>query len=235
LTDFKITKGEVRSIIDSTLGIERPEKKLDEAVVAQPKSFDVPTELLSEKAKSFHRGLYEGYIQTFNEVSAHLDTVNRREVNNGGSGFRSLKLDETYNLNALWLHELFFANMSDLHSEINHDSLAYMRLERDWGTFDDWQWDFMACAKAARSGWAVCGYHTFLQRYVNVFVDSHDGHVPMGVYPVIVIDMWEHSYVRDYLGHKDDYLVGQMKELDWDIIEARFERAERMAKALTAG
>lgn len=223
-------KSEIRNIIDASLGIQR--EKLDEAYVAQPKTYDIKTELLSEKAKGLHRRLYESYIAIVNQISAHLDTVSRQDVNNRGSGYRSLKADETYNLNGLWLHELFFANMSDLHSEINHDSLAYMRLERDWGTFDAWQWDFMACAQSARNGWAVCGYHTFLQRYVNFYVDGNDCHIPLGVYPVIVIDMNEHAYVRDYLDQKDDYLIGQMKELDWNIIEQRFERAEGIADAL---
>ena len=161
-----------------------------------------------------------------------MDSVSRDNSHANGSAYRSLKIDESYNLNAVWLHELFFANMSDVHSEIMADSMAYMRLERDFGTFDDWQIDFIANGMSSRNGWAICGYHMFLQRYVNFFIDAHDQHVPMGVYPVIVIDMWEHAFTKDYLEHKKDYLIGQMKELNWQIIESRFERAEKIANAL---
>ena len=72
----------------------------------------------------------------------------------------------------------------------------------------------------------------YLQRYINIFIDGHDGHVPMGVYPVIVLDCWEHAYTRDYLAMRDDYVFGQLKELQWDVIANRFERAEKIAKAL---
>jgi Fe-Mn family superoxide dismutase len=112
------------------------------------------------------------------------------------------------------------------------DSLSYLKLQRDFGTFDDWQKDFMAVAMAAGNGWAVCGYHTFLRRYVNMIVSHHSGDVMLGVFPVVVLDMWEHSYTRDYLGDKKNYLMAQMKEFNWSVIEDRFKRAEAIAGAV---
>jgi Fe-Mn family superoxide dismutase len=165
-------------------------------------------------------------------VSAKLDTANRTETNPRHSDYRSLKLDETYNLNAVWLHELYFANCFDPNSEIVMDSQAYLKLQRDFGNFDDWQKDFMACAMSAGSGWAVCGYHMFLRRYVNTFVSHHSSDVMLGLFPVIVVDMWEHAYTKDYLNDKKSYLVSQMREFNWTVIEDRFKRAESVAQAV---
>ena len=165
-------------------------------------------------------------------MSSELDTANRGEVNSRHSEFRSLKLDETWNLNALWLHELYFANCFDPHSEIVMDSMAFLRLQRDFGTFDDWQRDFMACALASKGGWAVTGYHLFLKKYVNFFIDDHAGNVPVGLYPLIVVDMWEHAYYKDYLNDSKSYLVSQMRELNWEVIEDRFKKAEAIAQAV---
>jgi superoxide dismutase, Fe-Mn family len=226
-----VKRSEVKKIISDTLGLGKAGEDLTEAYVASVKSYDLPTELLSEKAKAAHKRLYEDYVQTLNEVSARLDTVDRQGAASGASAYRSLKLDETYNLNAVWLHELFFANISDLHSEIMADSLAFMRLERDWGNFTDWQFDFMACAMSARDGWAVCGYDMYLQRYINTLIDQHSLSVPVGLYPVIVMDMHEHAEFRDYLDDKKSYLIGMMRQLQWGIIEERFKRAERIAEA----
>lgn len=50
-------------------------------------------------------------------------------------------------MNGSYLHELYFANIADSQSRISMDSLSYMRLNRDFGTFDNWQRDFIACAK----------------------------------------------------------------------------------------
>ena len=207
------------------------DNSLDEAYVAEPKKFKQVTEFVTQKTKDAHSDLYKGYVESLNKVSAELDTANRSEANPRHSEFKSLKKDEVYNLNAVWLHELYFANCFDPHSEITMDSLSYMRLERDFGTFEDWQKDFMACANSAGVGWAVCGYHMFLQRYVNTFVGSHDRNVMLGIYPVVVLDMWEHAH-RDYLNDKKSYIVSQMRELNWNVIEERVNKAEQIAQAL---
>jgi Fe-Mn family superoxide dismutase len=74
---------------------------------------------------------------------------------------------------------------------------------------------------AAGNGWAVCGYHTFLKKYINVPISHHSGDIPLGFYPVIVVDMWEHAYARDYLTDKKSYLIAQMREINWEVCEDR--------------
>ena len=207
-------------------------EKLDEAYVAEPKVFKQVSEFSTQKTKDAHEELYKGYVETLNKISAELDTADRSAANSTHSQYRSLKLDEIYNSNATWLHELYFADAFDPHSEITMDSLSYMRLERDFGTFEDWQRDFIACAMSAGSGWAVCGYHLFLQRYVNTVVRNHSGDVMLGLYPVIVVDMWEHAYFRDYLNDKKSHLIARMREFDWDVIEERVKKAELISQAI---
>lgn len=212
--------------------VNLPRISLDESYVAQQKPFKQVSELVSQKTKDAHTLLYKEYLEKTNEVSSKLDTANRVNANSKHSDFRSLKLDEAYNLNAVWLHELYFANCFDPHSEIAMDSNSYLKLQRDFGTFEDWQRDFIACAMVAGNGWVVCGYHTFLKRYVNVIVSNHSQDVMIGLYPVIVVDMWEHAYVRDYLTDKKSYLIAQMRELNWTVIEDRVKRSEAIAQAV---
>ena len=47
-----------------------------------------------------------------------------------------------------------------------------------------------------------------------------------GSYPVIVLDMWEHAYYKDYLNDKKKYIFAMMKQLNWKVIDERFQRAE---------
>jgi len=207
------------------------ENSVNESYVAEPKKFKQVTEFVTQKTKDAHTDLYKGYIESLNKISAELDTANRSEANPRHSDYKSLKKDEVYNLNATWLHELYFSNCFDPHSEVTMDSLSYLRLERDFGTFEDWQRDFMACANSAGVGWAVCGYNIFLQRYVNTFVCSHDTNVMLGLYPIIVLDVWEHAY-RDYLNDKKSYIVSQMREFNWTVVEERVKKAESIAQVL---
>ena len=218
----------LKQIIREELGIN--DSTLNESYIVQAKKYDLPTELLSNKNKEEHQQLLAKYVESLNKVSTKLDTVSREEANLNHSEFRSLKMDEVYNMNAAYLHALFFENISDQRSIITMDSIAFMRLERDFGSFDAWQKDFVACALSSRNGWALTVYNTMLKRYVNVVVDLHSNSVPIASYPIIVMDCWEHSYYRDYLSDRKTYVYGMMKELDWKEIDERFKKAEKIAK-----
>ena len=218
--------------IRADLGLDKHDEVISESYVTTAKKYELRTELLSEKTKKSHQELLENYVETLNSVSAELDTAPRDEANLNNSDFRSLKIDEVYNLNAAYLHALFFENISDVNSRITMDSLAYMRLQRDFGSFDDWQKDFIACALSARNGWAITVYNTVLNRYINVVVDLHSEHVPISSFPVIVLDVWEHAYYRDYLKDRKSFVFAMMKELTWDAIEERFKKCDRIAKVV---
>lgn len=206
--------------------------KLEESYSAQQKQFNIKTDFLSGKNVNNHIELYKGYIENFNKVSAKLDTADRSNVNGNHSDFRNCKLDETYNMNAAYLHELFFANVGDNNSQINMDTLSYMRLNRDFGTFDSWQKDFIACALSSRCGWAITYLNFYTQSYMNCFIDLHTKDVPAGLYPVIVMDMWQHSYYKDYLKDSKTYLVAMMKQLNWNVIESRIEKADKILNVI---
>jgi Fe-Mn family superoxide dismutase len=225
-----IKNGEIRQILKSSMGLDKED--LNESLVAQPKNYQNSTEFLSNSTKRAHKELYEGYVENFNKISAKLDTVDRDKSNSNNSEFRSLKIDETYNMNALYLHELYFANISDLQSDIKMDSLSYMRLSRDFGDFDKWQMDFLACCQASRCGWAVTYYNLFTQTYMNVVIDLHSIEVPIGFFPIIVMDVWQHAYYRDYLRDVKTYSMAMMKELNWTVIEDRVKKAEKIAQVL---
>src|SRR5271166_190687 len=80
-------------------GMPHPPTRLAEAYVAEAKPYSLVTEFLSQKAKDAHTQLYKSYVETLNRVSSELDTAERSKADSKHSEFRSLKLDETYNLN----------------------------------------------------------------------------------------------------------------------------------------
>lgn len=216
----------IKEMIKKDLGL----KHINESYVTKAKKYDITTELLSPKSIESHQQLFEQYVEDLNTVSAKLDTVSRDDSSLNNSEFRSLKIDEVYNLNAAYLHALFFENIGDPNSIITMDSLTFMRIERDFGSFDDWQKDFIACALSARNGWAVLVYNSYLGRYMNVVVDLHHQNIPLGSPVVLALDCWEHSYYRDYLKDRKSYIYAMMKEIDWKLVEKRVEKCEKVAK-----
>jgi Fe-Mn family superoxide dismutase len=219
---------QIKKIISDSLGLTKEDQQLDESFVASKKTYKLNTDMLSAKNKENHLNVYQGYVDAFNRTSAELDTADRSSSNPLHSVFKMTKENEVDSLNSVWLHELFFANISDIHSEISMNSLSFMRLERDFGSFDAWQKDFIACTSAAKSGWAVLGYNMFLNSYMNVFIEGNVTNVPVGFMPIIVMDTHQHAYYRDYLGDVKTYVVAMMKELNWEVIESRFAKVDSM-------
>ena len=233
MSDF--TNKDIKENIKKSLGLEEEKNQISESYVAQAKHFNLATEFLSSANKRNHQELYDQYVKDFNQISAELDTVDRDNASSNHSRYRSLKIDETYNLNGAYLHELYFSNIGDSQSKITQDSLSFMRLNRDFGTFDNWQRDFLACAKSARCGWAITYLNIYTQSYMNCFVDLHSENVPVGMYPVIVLDVWQHAYYKDYLKDISTYLTAMMKQLRWNVIEKRFEKADKIIQIVRGG
>ena len=222
MTDIK---KQIQLSIDSVLS-----EKINEAYVAEPKKFDLRTEFLSEKTKKIRYRSFERRVEALNTTSARLDGADREGANPHSSDYRSLKLDEAHAHNTAFFRALYFENISDLNSKITMDMLCFLRLERDFGSFDEWQKDFIACAMSSRDGYAMTGYSIFLKRYVNWVIDTEALNVPIGVIPVIVLDVAEGAYYRDYQDDRKSYVTAMMKEFNWDRIEERIERADTVAK-----
>jgi Fe-Mn family superoxide dismutase len=221
----KLLNNDVKNVIKDTL-------KLNESLSAQEKKFNINTDFISTDNLQNHVTLYQNYIKNFNQANAKLDSVNKAEANSNHSDFRSHKLDETYNMNGVYLHELYFANIGDNSSQIQMDSLAYMRLARDFGSFDEWQKDFLACCNASQNGWAITYLNTYTQTYMNAMIDMHTNNVPFGTIPVIVMDVWQHAYYRDYLKDVNTYSRAMMKQLKWSVVEERVKRADKILSVM---
>ena len=60
--------------------LKMPEE-INESYVVQARSYNLPTEYLSQKTKVAHQELLDGYVNSLNQVSAELDVANREEAN----------------------------------------------------------------------------------------------------------------------------------------------------------
>src|SRR3989338_2159198 len=67
---------------------------------------------LSEKQISQHHDvLYAGYVKKTNEIRKALETVDKSTTNATFSQLRELKVEETFALNGVRLHEFYFDNL----------------------------------------------------------------------------------------------------------------------------
>ena len=76
-------------------------------------------------------------------------------------------------------------------------------------------------------------YSIPLKRYMNVVVDGHTSGIPAATIPIICLNVAEHYYFRDYLANRKAYVYAMMKELNWEVIEKRVRKAEKIAKVMS--
>lgn len=167
-----------------------------------------------------HMRLYEGYVTNINKIDEELIRGNaqRDQANTTFSYYRELKRGETFALNGVILHELYFENIGG--TETEPDQTTRAKLERDFGSFEQWKDDFIATAKASR-GWAVLSFDQRSGRLRNISLDAHDlGNIAYSA-PILVLDMYEHAYFLQYADKKVDYINNFMNNINWTVVSGR--------------
>lgn len=166
-----------------------------------------------------HIRLYEGYVDKINEIDRILMNNPKRERANATFSFyRECKRGETYALDGVILHELYFENIGGRMNKPDHTAVG--QLEMYFGSFDNWRDDFIATAKASR-GWAVLCYDQRSYRLRNISLDSHDlGNIAYSA-PILVLDVYEHAYFLQYADNKVEYINRFMENINWEVVCAR--------------
>jgi Fe-Mn family superoxide dismutase len=83
------------------------------------------------------------------------------------------------------------------------------------------------------SGWAVLGYDT-LGSNLPTFQLYDQANVPLGIIPLLQVDMWEHAYYLQY-NVKADYVKAFWKVVNWADVADRFAGATTKTKGLIFG
>lgn len=201
---------DVGDVLDRVLSEERKPKA---------KKPDVP--LSKKQIDAHYDDLYLGYIKKLGEIHRHLKEANRKAANSNWSEFRGLKQSELTVLNAVRFHEMYFSNMAQ---SIKMPSYIEDHLTTSFKKKSAWEEDFIACGLSAR-GWVVLGYDRVDKRLMNVMTDSHDVYA-VNVDPILVMDMYEHSYYIDFGSSKGKYIEFFLENINWDTVASRLTEYE---------
>ncbi len=163
--------------------------------------------------------LYKGYVNSVNEIHNILTTVSRADQNPRYTGYRELKVEETYNMDGVTWHELYFNNLGGQGSRPSEFLLN--SIQKDFGSYASWETDFRAAAAASR-GWAVLSFDKRDGRMHNYLLDAHNVGVVNTSIPILVIDVYEHAYFIDYGARRAPYIDAFMSNIDWGVVNLRF-------------
>ena len=187
----------------------------------QAKEIRYDSNAITKEQFEAHKKLYTGYVGKVNEITKDLKTMPKEGVGNAAySLYRGLKKGETYSMNGVILHELYFQNMSTEKTKMSQKTESIIK--KGFGTYEKWVEDFKACGMSAR-GWCIFVYEQRTDTFRNILLDQHDVGLIAYVHPLIILDMYEHAYFYDYKTNKEEYIMNFIKSIDWNIVNKRVE------------
>jgi Fe-Mn family superoxide dismutase len=176
---------------------------------------------ISERTMTEHYKLYEGYVKKTNEIMELLGKIDLASANQIYSPMRA-KVELSFAIGGVRNHELYFSHLGGEGGEPTGELLT--QLEKEYGSFANWQADLKATGLAGR-GWAwLCVDHEF-KRLINYIGDAQNSFPIWRAEPILALDVYEHAYYLDFGVKRADYIDTFFKNLDWKVVEENFRRA----------
>ena len=176
-----------------------------------------------------HSKHHQAYVTGANTALAQLaearDSGNLANVN-------KLEKDLAFNLGGHVNHSIFWTNLSPEGGDKPTGDLA-AAIDDQFGSFDKFQAHFTATALGVQgSGWAVLAWDSVGARPVIFQLFDQQGNAPLGVTPLLQLDVWEHAYYLDYRNVRADYVKAFWEIVNWADVQARFSAASSATNGL---
>ena len=189
----------------------------------EPKTFTIP-ELhgISKDTIEGHLGLYQGYVKHVNLIQ---EQITKLSVDTTTHAYLIGELQRRLGFEFCGMrnHEYYFSQFEDGFKALPDGTLKTM-IEAQWGRVDTWIESFKLIAKTRGVGWAMLYHDESTNQLVQTWVDEQHLGQLADTKIVLALDMWEHSYMRDYrASEKATYIEAFFKNLNWEVVSARVQ------------
>jgi Fe-Mn family superoxide dismutase len=179
---------------------------------------------ISDQTLEIHFGLYEGYVKNTNALLDRIDALRSSGQNSGATPeFAEIVRRLGWEFDGMRLHEYYFDNLTSSPAALKpgklHDALG-----KSFGDAEQWKKDFAATGGMRGIGWAITYLDPDTKQLLNVWVGDHNVNNLAGCEPIVVMDLWEHAWLRDYKpADKGKYVEAFIGNIDWAACEARLK------------
>ena len=163
--------------------------------------------------------LYSGYVNNTNKTEEKLKKA--REENNF-ENIKCLEKDLSFFGSGAILHELFFTNMGP--AIPTSPSVELMKqINNDFGSYDKFKSQFTESSKVVEaSGWNLLVWvHTFKKLEI-LQCEKHQNLTLWSCVPLLVLDIWEHSYYLQYKTNRAEYINSFWNIVNWNAVNKRW-------------
>jgi superoxide dismutase, Fe-Mn family len=192
---------------------------------------------LSDDQIAEHLTLYAGYVKQVNTLNLELSALRAQNRASGrDTQFAELTRRLGFEYNGMILHEYYFSNLSPAaDSRPSATSGIAQALATSFGSTEQWRTDFHAIGAMRGVGWVILCQDPATDRLTNQWVTLHHVGVPAGFKPLLVMDVWEHAYMRDYKAtERGQYIGAFFRNIDWTLVDRRLREPAAIRPAAAA-
>lgn len=186
-----------------------------------PKTFTIP-ELtgISRESIDLHLGLYAGYVKHVNLIHERIAAY-KHDLEANSYAIAEMQRRMGFEFGGMKNHEAYFEQLEVGFKTLPAGALTDM-IDATYGSLESFLAHFRMIAMTRGVGWAMLYHDESTGSLVATWVDEqHLGQLP-GLDIVLALDMWEHSYMRDYVpADKGKYIDAFFSNLNWEVVAAR--------------
>ena len=184
-------------------------------------TFDIP-ELagISKDTIDGHLGLYQGYVKHVNLIREKIAAYSN-DPDNNTYAISEMQRRLGFEFGGMRNHEYYFAQFEGGAKSLPDGPLKE-KIVFQWGSVEAWHTRFKEIAMTRGVGWAMLYLDPHTDQLVQTWVDEqHIGQLA-DLDIVLALDMWEHSYMRDYkASEKAQYIDAFFANLNWEVVAGR--------------
>jgi superoxide dismutase, Fe-Mn family len=178
---------------------------------------------ISARTIEEHLKLYAGYVKSSNLI---IEKVNELSADLGKNTYTIGELQRRFGFefDGMRNHEYYFEQFEGGANASDQSSPLVAELSKVFGTFDTWLARFKTLAMTRGPGWAMLYFDPITKQLVQTWVDEQHLGQLTGLQVVLALDMWEHSFMLDYVpSEKKKYVEAFFANLNWKVVETRYE------------
>ncbi|MFD2839281.1 superoxide dismutase [Populibacterium corticicola] len=175
-----------------------------------------------------HSKHHNAYVTGANTALEQLEEAREKS---DFSAINQIEKNLAFNLGGHVNHTAFWANLSPEGGEPEGDLAA--AIDEQFGSFEAFKKHFAAVAAGVQgSGWAILAWDSVGSRLIIVQLYDQQGNIPLGLTPIVLLDVWEHAYYLDYQNVRADYVTAWWNIVNWKDAGERFARARTQTAGL---
>ncbi|MBL8148734.1 MAG: superoxide dismutase [Blastocatellia bacterium] len=170
-----------------------------------------------------HGKNYTGTVGKLNKIEENLASLTKDSAPFVRAG---LKREQIIAANSVILHEHYFDNLG---GDGKPAGKVVDAIKANWGTVEAWEVEFRGtgASLAGGSGWVVLTYSLIDGSLHNIWQADHSVNYALGR-PLLAMDMYEHSYQRQFGPDVPSYVAAFMDNVNWEVVNKRFEQVAKI-------